>query len=262
MKRQNQQREMRRVGLQEARKKLVAWKKDADRLAASEADLQLEETQKEAAIVQMQAVREQMRLWWRFLALSPNPNPDLNPDLNPDPDPNPNPTLALTLTRFRITLPSPSPSEMLLGSTATEVRLYKLPTESAGATLKACSQGGLCVVAAGSGAGAASGCTAARHKRERQGPAMPRCHATLPRRMPPRRLPPRRAPLHATPRRHAPRRAWRCLAPRSAVPADAAPPSPCSQCKMEISSRGRSRPAAPAPKKRCATSTLFRLRGC
>ena len=71
MKRLDQSREQRRVSLLEARPRLVAAKKDADRLAVSEADLQSDEAQKEAALVRMQAVREQMRLWWRF----PNPKP-------------------------------------------------------------------------------------------------------------------------------------------------------------------------------------------
>ena len=71
MKRLDQSREQRRVSLLEARPRLVAAKKDADRLAVSEADLKSEEAQKEAALVRMQAVREQMRLWWRF----PNPKP-------------------------------------------------------------------------------------------------------------------------------------------------------------------------------------------
>ena len=42
---------------------------EAKRLAAAEAELQAEEAQKAAALVHMQAVREQMRLWWRY----PNP---------------------------------------------------------------------------------------------------------------------------------------------------------------------------------------------
>eukprot|EP00964_Phaeocystis_antarctica_P084555 scaffold53276_cov62-Phaeocystis_antarctica.AAC.3 len=107
---------------------------------------------------------------------------------------------------------------MLLGSTATEVRLYKLPTEAAGGTFKACPQGGLCVITAGTGAGAVAGCTAARHKR-----AARAGHATLPRRhatVPPRRharhaatpratyaTPHHATPHHATPRHATPRHA-------------------------------------------------------
>ena len=42
---------------------------EAKRLVAAEVELQEEEAQKAAALVHMQAVREQMRLWWRY----PNP---------------------------------------------------------------------------------------------------------------------------------------------------------------------------------------------
>ena len=48
---------------------------EAKRLAASEAELQAEEAQRTAALEHMQAVREQMRLWWRYLILSTNTNP-------------------------------------------------------------------------------------------------------------------------------------------------------------------------------------------
>ena len=42
---------------------------EAKRLAAAEAELQAEQAKKEAEVEHMQAVREQMRLWWRY----PNP---------------------------------------------------------------------------------------------------------------------------------------------------------------------------------------------
>ena len=93
-------------------------------------------------------------------------------------------TLTLTLTLIRTRTRTRTLSRNRALPHPNQVRLFKLPTEATGATLKACAQGGLCVVAAGSGAGAASGCTAARHKR-----ATRAGHATPPRPTPPRHSP-------------------------------------------------------------------------
>ena len=62
-------------------------------MAAAQVELHAEEAQKAAALVHMQTVREQMRLWWRYLTLSTNPNPSPNPspNLNPCPSPAPGP---------------------------------------------------------------------------------------------------------------------------------------------------------------------------
>ena len=110
--------------------------------------------------------------------------------------------LALTLTLTRRSYPRPRPSPSPSPSPnpnpnphrPNQVRLYKLPTEAAGGTFKACSQGGLCVLTAGTGAGAVAGCTAARHKSAAKAchaatppnrhAATPPYHATMPRRCP------------------------------------------------------------------------------
>ena len=66
MKRLDLLRGSRRGSLQEARKLVAAGQKDAVQLAAAEEALQAEEARKAAALSSKQAVREQMRLWWRF----------------------------------------------------------------------------------------------------------------------------------------------------------------------------------------------------
>ena len=58
--------------------------------------------------------------------------------------------------RFRGTLPVRSAAETMMVSTAADVQLYKLPTEKAGCTVDACTQG-VRVIDAGAGAGAAVG---------------------------------------------------------------------------------------------------------
>ena len=65
MKHVDMTRESRRVELLDARQRVTSREKDAKALAVSKDMLQAEETQKEAMLSQMQAVREQMRLWWR-----------------------------------------------------------------------------------------------------------------------------------------------------------------------------------------------------